>query len=227
MSAAAATSAPLTDEERVRRTMRLADYCLKNIAYYRAGRRLGRFRLEPNRQFWVTVSNNFLDTAILEWCKLFADRDGKHYWKETVTDHDKFMRGLLTRLRMTKAEYVGYIQAMECERDKFIAHLDDERTMRPPRLRAARISAAYLHDYLISDVTAGRWLIWVPTAREVYLTFYREATREYQTQREAPGAARPATVTEPLPKARAWRGWLWIAALAVLLAVYIMHLLWQ
>jgi hypothetical protein len=175
-----------TEEDRVRRTVRVADYCLKNIAYYRAGRP----HVDRSRQFWVTASNNFLDTAILEWCKLFADRrDRAHYWKRTVTDHAGFIAGLLATLGMNQQEYIAYIQAMERERDKFIAHLDKEKEMRPPVLDAAQLSAEYLHDYLVNAADTWHWLTGVGPARGLYEAMYREADREYCAARGAhPGS---------------------------------------
>jgi hypothetical protein len=45
---------------------------------------------------------------------------------------------------------------------------------------------------------------------------YTHLEKPHQGATIVPGKAQPATVTEPLPKGRAWRGWLWIAlALAI------------
>lgn len=80
------------------------------------------------------MNNNFMDMASLEWCKLFAERNGEHHWKRTVTDHIAFKESLFGRLRMDEKQFIVYLQQLERERDKFIAHFDREQTMHAPQL---------------------------------------------------------------------------------------------
>jgi len=65
------------------RTRRVAIVCCaftRNVAYYRTGHDVAR----GLGNFWRTTDGNFLDMAVLEWCKLFADPRGKHYWKKVI-----------------------------------------------------------------------------------------------------------------------------------------------
>lgn len=165
--------------ERLRRTSILCCHCLRNLAFYRAGWRHAQFRIE--RQFWINANGNFLDIAVLEWCKLFADHDGKHHWKRLISDKPDFLSGLCKRLGMSAKEFQNYATAVLRYRNKFIAHLDEEHVMHIPSLRIARKSAAYLYDYLLRDPEAKTSL---PDAQQsatkFYAVMYRHAYEEYR-----------------------------------------------
>jgi hypothetical protein len=136
----------MTRRQRLRRVAILCCHCLRNLAFYRAWHQAGRPR--SAEQFWVTANGNFLDIAVLEWCKLFADVRGKHHWAKVVSDVAVFKVGLLQHLAITDTVLDGYIIEMRTYRDKFIAHLDDELQMQIPHLTVARKSAVYLYGYL-------------------------------------------------------------------------------
>ena len=176
---------PLSDEDRVRRTVIVCRHCLWNIAYFRAGWRKGKIRVR--REFWAAANGNFIDAAILEWCKLFADPNGLHRWSRSVADEAAFAAALYRRLRLTEPEFAAYIQTFKHPRDKFIAHLDGEPTMNLPWLRPARASAALLCDYLLNDPSTGRWFRFHErtSAGEFYANCYEDAVSEYRR------AARP------------------------------------
>ena len=104
--------------------------------------------MKRKNQFWIGVNGNFLDIAVLEWCKLF-DRQGKHFWGKVVSDQNVFLRGLLERLGLSDVEFEKYVRQVRVYRDKFLAHLDDEERMEIPFLQTALDSACYLYDYLL------------------------------------------------------------------------------
>jgi hypothetical protein len=68
------------------------------------------------------VEANFIDIAVLEWCKLFGDRKGKHFWANVVTDPSSFESALLIHLGVTIQELVVYVDEVRTYRDKFLAH---------------------------------------------------------------------------------------------------------
>ena len=54
---------------------------------------------EPHLTFWVVINNALLDTAVIDWCKLFGSDDEEHqptHRKNVVTDEATFRDGLLT-----------------------------------------------------------------------------------------------------------------------------------
>lgn len=159
----------LTIEDRTRRTVILSGHCLRNIACYRAGRNWRGLRV--SREFWKSANSAFIDLAVLEWCKLFADRRGQHHWSLAVSNPDAFITGLHSRLRTSESGFIAYIKTVTHYRNKFVAHLDEEKTMHIPRLRAARTSAAYLYDHLLSEPASLKWFL--PREKASASTIYR------------------------------------------------------
>jgi hypothetical protein len=99
----------------------------RNIAYYRVvcpSKGLGN-------NFWRTVSVNFINIAVLDWCKIFAEDAGKHYWKEVIPRErqDCFFQDMLIALKVTEVEFQEYVQSTKEYRNKFVAHLDDTGLM--------------------------------------------------------------------------------------------------
>jgi len=168
----------MTRRERVRRTLILCCHFLRNLAFYKAGWRNRVARRKS--QFWVTANGNFLDHCVLEWCKLFADGRGKHHWRKVVTDQDAFLNDMLRTLRLTEDQFETYTNEMRTYRDKFVAHLDLDEIMQIPRLRIARQSVAYLHDYLLSHEDDGGFFPEAPSrAARFYQLYANEAKGVY------------------------------------------------
>ena len=135
-----------TQRQRLRKTGLLCLHCLRNIAFYRAAQD-ARPWPEP-QQFWRTASNNFLDVAVLEWCKIFVDEKAKHHWKKLVGKHEQFEAGLLEKLRITNLMFQYFSEEIRVYRNKFVAHLDDENEMHIPNLVPAVKSAQFLYQWL-------------------------------------------------------------------------------
>lgn len=66
-------------------------------------------------QFWVNTNGNFLDICVLEWCKLFGDKRGQHYWRKVITDQTAFLAGLLHAVGKTEVEFDAYIEGDFCK----------------------------------------------------------------------------------------------------------------
>ena len=128
--------------DRLRCSALLCCHCVRNIAYYRAGWRDGV--LLQDTDFWRNVTGNFLDIAVLEWCKLFADQKAKHHWKRVVPEPDSFLASLLSHVGETEDSFDAYCTEMRTYRDKFLAHLDAERTIQIPRLNTALDTSVFL-----------------------------------------------------------------------------------
>jgi hypothetical protein len=156
---------------------------LRNLAFYRTGWRydtdLKRRDHRTNDQFWVDANGNFLDICVLEWCKLFGEKNGKHRWSRIVAD-PQFQQKLLQRLRITEDEFNAYITKMREYRDWFIAHLDDEREMHPPRMRIARKSVSFLYDHLrqVEDKTNALHDL-RQTAQQFYRFWFGQGRQAY------------------------------------------------
>ena len=138
----------MTRKQRLRRVGILCCHFLRNLAFYKAGWR--KNKLIFNEQFWVNTNGNFLDICILEWCKLFGEKKGQHYWQKVITDQPAFLAQLLHAVGLTEVEFNIYIEEMRTYRDKFVAHLDSEEIMSIPKLKVARKSTSFLYSYLLA-----------------------------------------------------------------------------
>jgi hypothetical protein len=96
----------------------------------------------------MAANSNFLDIAILDWCKLFAEWDGQQHWRKTITDRHEFRSQLFNSLNMSEGDFCQYKNSVKHYRDKFISHLDEEHVMHPPRLCIAWKSTVHLYSWL-------------------------------------------------------------------------------
>jgi len=62
---------------------------------------------------WIAANGAFMDCAILEWCKLFAEPKGKHRWSRSVADKTAFAAALYRRLRLTESDFSAYIKTFK------------------------------------------------------------------------------------------------------------------
>ncbi|MGA7675969.1 MAG: hypothetical protein WCA78_13105 [Rhizomicrobium sp.] len=51
---------------------------------------------------------------------------------------------------MTQNEFDSFVMKMRSYRDRFVAHLDDERTMVIPELEATKTSISFLYSFLVA-----------------------------------------------------------------------------
>jgi hypothetical protein len=132
--------------DRQRRVARLCCHCIRNIAFYRAW--YLEHKPHEDKNFWVNANGNFLDIAVMEWCKLFAE-NGKHDWTTAVMHNATFLNDMLAAIGKTEQEWDEYKKAMRKYRDKFVAHWDDLDAIKIPELDSGRDSAVYLLDHLV------------------------------------------------------------------------------
>lgn len=172
--------------ERLRRVLILCCYFIQNLAYYRAGWKPGKVFARHRSQFWVTANGNFLDHCVLEWCKLFGDKAGEHYWGKIVSDPKSFERGMLSSLGITASEFKTHIESIRRYRDKFVAHLDSDKVMNIPDLEIAKKAVLFYQKYVL-DVEAQASELFGPDAHlnpcydlsSLYRRRLDEASKEY------------------------------------------------
>ena len=97
-----------------------------------------------------------------------------------VSDEAAFLAQLLRALGMSAKEFHDFARSVLRYRNKFVAHLDDERTMHIPATRVLRRSAAFLYDWLRADAIDSEHLQDAPScAREHYSAFYSHGRAEH------------------------------------------------
>jgi hypothetical protein len=118
---------------------------------------------------------------VLEWCKLFADKNGKHNWEKIVGDPAGFKAELLEHLGLDEAGFAKEIEVMLRYRDKFLAHLDSDEVMNIPGLDIAKRSAWFYYSYLVANETKeGDFGGFDPELDTLFRRFEREAEAAYR-----------------------------------------------
>lgn len=112
--------------------------------------------------------------AVFEWCKLLGDEKGKHYWKNVVRIQD-FEGNMLNHLGQSSDEFVSYKQKMREYRDKFLAHLDDQRIMHIPKLDKAKAAVDFYHNWVVQYEALPNDLAGLPTD---LTTYYQQCSAE-------------------------------------------------
>jgi hypothetical protein len=125
-------------------------YVVRNVACHRA---LSQYIVENSQNYWKLIFNNFLDVAILEWCKVFGSKREKTHWGKLVDDQVSFHQSLLNALKIDQSGWETYQKDIKTYRDKFIAHHQNDpyRTHRP-RLDIALESCFYYYTWLINKL---------------------------------------------------------------------------
>lgn len=134
---------------KVRRSMLLCCHFARNAAYYRAG--WDKEQLLVSSQFWINTNNNCFDLAVVDWCKLFGSERDKHHWSKVLSDVVSFEKEL-ENIIDTAIEDPRL--SMKAYRDKFVAHLDSENTIKLPSLEVPLESTFRLYDHLF-NLTLG------------------------------------------------------------------------
>jgi len=135
---------------RPRRAALLCYHVARNLAFYRAGWE-GKRYLFPETELWATINSNFLDIAVVEWCKLFADDKAYHSWRKVVVDPNAFLPQLISDFGASNKDWHVYLDQMRTYRDKFLAHLDREKTMHIPPMDLAGFATRYLYDTMKAE----------------------------------------------------------------------------
>lgn len=148
------------DPRFVRRVCLLCCHCVRNIAYYRVGfvNEDGSGALKQRTQFGATVNSNMLDIAVLEWCKLFADRNAHHHWKRVIrdnTEQQRFLGDMLHDTATSQSDWKRYLDTVRVYRDKFVAHLDELDEMHVPSLAVALKCVLFLYAHIRANSPAS------------------------------------------------------------------------
>jgi hypothetical protein len=173
----------MTRKDRIRRVVLLCCHFARNLAYYRAGREGKRF-VAPDTQFWTTVNGNFLDLCVLEWCKLFGEKSGEHYWGRIVSDPDGFRSELLRHIGVEGSDFELQVKKIRRYRNRFVAHLDSDLKADLPNLDVAKSSARFYHGHVVASEARADDLRGLPDdLNRYYDQCYREAVKQYRELR--------------------------------------------
>jgi len=170
----------MTREQRLRRVALLCIHFTRNLAYSRAVHKLILEKKEGD--FWITIQGDCLDVAVLEWCKLFVERNEKHSWNKIVHEPDKFKGALIKELKINENEWKDCLRKIKAYRDGFVAHLDSEETMQLPQMDLAYNMVIFYFNKIMSYEDETNIFKGIPTNLEDYYeNSYSEAASRTKT----------------------------------------------
>lgn len=137
--------------DRARRAAMLCCYFARNFAYFSVFRSSPALREDG---FWLTVHGNFVDVCVLEWCKLFGNRNGKYHWMNVTSDPETFRRELLDVHGIDDAELKRLWNEGKDYRDDFVAHTETQETTSVPKLNVPYLLVKFYFRRLQSDFPA-------------------------------------------------------------------------
>jgi hypothetical protein len=139
------------DIQKIRRVINLCVLFTRNMAYYKAGY-LCLKKSSVKSDFIITTWGNFIDVAVLEWCKLFGSYKDHHHWNNIFENEiDEFRKLLLKQIGMSKHEFESYHHTMKNYRDVFAAHWDNDAEGKIPTLDSALECVVFLHAYVFQN----------------------------------------------------------------------------
>ncbi len=124
-------------------------YVVRNVAHYRS---LLAMQNDFHQNYWILVSNNLFDIAILEWTKVFGTDENETHWKHYVSDHAGFRTGLMERLSVSSEDWAAYWKTMTGYRNDFIAHrVKDSKVQNHPKFDLALEACFYYYKILYDE----------------------------------------------------------------------------
>lgn len=114
-------------------------------------RMIEEIALEPKQTFWIMTMNLLIDTAAIEWCKVFGSWDEDTHWTHAIPTerHDDIRAGLLKEIRLTQDKWEEYRSSIVSYRDQMVAHHDLDTTVTNyPRYDVAILAANFMFDQL-------------------------------------------------------------------------------
>ncbi len=125
-------------------------YVIRNVAYHRS---LHEYKDKFEQNYWILIFNNFLDIAVLEWCKVFGSNKDETHWSNHIKDKEEFRKQLLYRLNLSQEEWNKYWNSMKSYRDHVVAHHEhDPNITSYPDLNHALISCYFYYEIIIKEL---------------------------------------------------------------------------
>ena len=110
------------------RVFGIIEETLYSIALYREIRPNDRNNdfFDPTiRKFWIIISNNAIQIAAINWCKIFGKKHNNRMHYSLFVNADRF------HAKLQDVSLADYTERMLNFRDKFVAHEDEEKTRKP------------------------------------------------------------------------------------------------
>ena len=130
----------MTPTDRARKAALLCCHFARNFAYYSV------FRKSPDigkEGFWLTIHGNFIDACVLEWCKLFGNRNGNFHWRNTLALPETFRLEILSAHGIDETALKKLWNEVKNYRDDFVAHTEEQETTVIPNMNVPYLLVAF------------------------------------------------------------------------------------
>ncbi len=141
-------------------------YVARNVAHHRS---LEPLKDDFDQNYWILVFNNFLDIAVLEWCKAFGSRNEATHWSNHVADPNAFRAGLLEHLAVSEEKWHSYWEHIKSYRDEVVAHHESASMVTHyPDFGYALKACFYYYGILIKQLRAFHVLDYPDSLEEYF-----------------------------------------------------------
>lgn len=126
---------------------RVVGNCLdfaRNLPYHRA---LKNYIDNKTLHFWIYISNNSIDLAVLKWFHMFGYHNDDLHWKQVVSDKDAFRQQLYSYVNMNEDEWKTHRNELKDYREKDVAHIEVRLRSEIPEMGIALRAAAHYYEY--------------------------------------------------------------------------------
>lgn len=124
-------------------------YVIRNAANFQS---LVKYKDDFKQNYWILIYNNFLDIAVLEWCKVFGTDSEPTHWKTIVNDHTAFREGLLNCIGLDENEWSAFWENVNSYRNNIIAHFKKVDDLSYPFLDVIIKSSFYYYKWLQKEL---------------------------------------------------------------------------
>ncbi len=139
---------------------------------------LSKYTGSFQQNYWILIFNNFLDMAVLEWCKVFGSHGEPTHWKNLVDDHTSFRTGLLRRLELDEDKWEAYWKDMKEYRDYQIAHYKKPPNLTNyPSLDIALEASYYYYEWIIQKLRSLGHSGYPDNLQDYYESFLTQALK--------------------------------------------------
>ena len=186
----------ISPTQRVLGVQRLSVHFVRNLAFYRAARDADKKRTTPNTKLWRLIDGDFVDVAVLEWCKLLGEKPyalmkkppkspSRYGWEHVVgttmgENPALFRAALLQHLGMNEDEFEKHRIQVRVFRDKFVAHLDDAEEHVVPNFDVPLKAVLFMFEYATAWALKKGMQVYGPGLRAEYDICLSEARKTYE-----------------------------------------------
>ncbi len=137
-------------EKKLRRVaFKCADFA-RQLSYHRT---LDKYKDDLALNFGISIYNNAIDIAVLDWFHLFGYAKDHLHWKKVIKDKNAFKQGLLIYLGITEQAWQSYWKNVKKYRDKDVAHIEIRPVSNVPEMSIALKATNYYYEIVLRELT--------------------------------------------------------------------------